>query len=32
MIIAVPLHTILKVFGKEFFPDNKIIKLLTKNI
>jgi predicted PurR-regulated permease PerM len=32
MIIAVPLYTILKVIGKEFFPDNAIIKLLTKNI
>jgi len=32
MIIAVPLYTILKVIGKEFFPDNKIIKVLTKNI
>jgi len=32
MIIAVPLYTILKVFGKEFFPDNKIIQILTKNI
>lgn len=32
MIIAVPLYTILKVIGKEFFPENKIIKILTKNI
>jgi predicted PurR-regulated permease PerM len=32
MIIAVPLYTILKVIGKEFFPENPIIKLLTKNI
>lgn len=32
MIIAIPFYTILKVFGKEFFPDNKIVKLLTKNI
>lgn len=32
MIIAVPLYTILKVIGKEFFPENKIILLLTKNI
>lgn len=32
MIIAIPLYTILKVIGKEFFPDNKVIKLLTKNI
>jgi len=32
MIIAVPLYTILKVIGKEFFPENAIIQLLTKNI
>lgn len=32
MIVAVPLYTILKVIGKEFFPNNKIIQLLTKNI
>ena len=32
MIVAVPLYTILKVIGKEFFPENKIIQLLTKNI
>jgi predicted PurR-regulated permease PerM len=32
MIIAIPLYTILKVIGKEFFPENKIIKILTKNI
>jgi predicted PurR-regulated permease PerM len=32
MIIAIPLYTILKVFGKEFFPENKLIQLLTKNI
>ena len=32
MIIAVPLYTILKVIGKEFFPENKIIRVLTKNI
>lgn len=32
MIIAVPFFTIFKVIGKEFFPENKIIKVLTKNI
>lgn len=32
MIIAIPFYTVLKVFGKEFFPQNKIIQLLTKNI
>lgn len=32
MIVAIPFYTILKVVGKEFFPENKIIKLFTKNI
>ncbi|WP_281337477.1 AI-2E family transporter [Flavobacterium eburneipallidum] len=32
MVVAVPLYTILKVIGKEFFPENTIIKLLTKDI
>lgn len=32
MIIAVPFFTILKVIGKEFFPENVVIRLLTKNI
>jgi len=32
MVVAVPLYTILKVIGKEFFPDNIVIQLLTKNI
>lgn len=32
MIIAVPLFTILKVVGKEFLPDNKIVQELTKEI
>ncbi|NMH29048.1 AI-2E family transporter [Flavobacterium silvaticum] len=32
MIIAVPLYTILKVIAKEFFPDNKIVRVLTRNI
>jgi predicted PurR-regulated permease PerM len=32
MIIAVPLYTIFKVIGKEFFPENAVIKLLTKDI
>jgi predicted PurR-regulated permease PerM len=32
MITAVPLYTILKVIGKEFFSENKIIHLLTKDI
>lgn len=32
MIVAIPFYTILKVFGKEFYPENKIIKLITKGI
>lgn len=32
MIIAVPLYTILKVVGKEFIPESKIIQLFTKDI
>jgi predicted PurR-regulated permease PerM len=32
MVVAVPFYTIIKVIGKEFFPENIVIKLLTKNI
>ena len=32
MIVAVPLYTILKVVAKEFFPDNIVVQLFTKNI
>lgn len=32
MIIAVPVFTIIKVIGKEFFPDVKIVKAMTRNI
>ncbi len=32
MIIAVPLYTIAKVIAKEFFPKNKVVRILTKNI
>ncbi len=32
MIVAVPLYTIIKVICKEFFPENKLIQLITKNI
>jgi predicted PurR-regulated permease PerM len=32
MIIAVPLYTIIKVVAKEFFPENKVVKLFTKGI
>lgn len=32
MIIAVPFYTILKVFAKEFFPENKFIKIITHKL
>ncbi|MGV7105082.1 AI-2E family transporter [Flavobacterium sp. U410] len=32
MVIAVPTYTALKVIAKEFVPNNKLIKALTKNI
>ncbi|MDX6182656.1 AI-2E family transporter [Flavobacterium sp. Fl-77] len=32
MIIAVPVYTMLKVILKEFFPDNKIVSVLTERI
>ncbi|GGB81120.1 AI-2E family transporter [Flavobacterium suaedae] len=32
MIIAVPLYTIIKVVAKEFFPGNKVVKMLTKDL
>lgn len=32
MIIAVPLYTVIKVVAKEFFPDNPVVKILTKDI
>lgn len=32
MVIAVPIYTIIKVIGKEFLPENQLVKLLTKDI
>lgn len=32
MIVAVPVYTILKVFAKEFFPENVVVKVLTRKI
>lgn len=32
MIVAIPLYTVLKVVAKEFFPQNPIVKVLTKDI
>jgi predicted PurR-regulated permease PerM len=32
MIAAIPAYTALKVIGKEFLSENRIIKELTKNL
>jgi predicted PurR-regulated permease PerM len=32
MIVAIPLYTIMKVVAKEFFPENPVVKVLTKDI
>ncbi len=32
MIVAIPVYTILRVFGKEFFNNFKVVKKLTENI
>ncbi|MFL9829287.1 AI-2E family transporter [Flavobacterium sp. ARAG 55.4] len=32
MIVAVPLYTIIKVVAKEFFPENPVVKVLTRGI
>lgn len=32
MIVAVPLYTVLKVIAKEFFPHNRVVKMLTKDL
>lgn len=32
MIVAVPLYTIIKVIAKEFFPQYKIVQVLTRNL
>ena len=32
MIAAIPTYTAIKVIGKEFFSDNRIVKELTKNL
>ncbi|KAF2519232.1 AI-2E family transporter [Flavobacterium salilacus subsp. salilacus] len=32
MIIAVPLYTAIKVVAKEFFPQNTIVRMLTKDL
>lgn len=32
MIIAIPMYTVLKVISKAFFAENKLVKILTKNL
>jgi predicted PurR-regulated permease PerM len=32
LILAIPLYTVIKVFLKVFFSNNKLIKKLTKNL
>lgn len=32
MIVAIPSYTVLKVISKSFFPNNSIVKVLTKDI
>lgn len=32
MIVAVPMYTIIKVVAKEFFPQNPVVKMLTKDL
>nr|WP_294937585.1 AI-2E family transporter [uncultured Flavobacterium sp.] len=32
MILAIPIYTAIKVISKEFLPENKIVKILTKDI
>ncbi|MNK08400.1 pheromone autoinducer 2 transporter [compost metagenome] len=32
MIVAIPLYTIIKVVAKEFFPQNPVVKIFTKDI
>ena len=32
MIIAIPMYTTIKVVAKEFFPENPVVKILTKDL
>ncbi|MXN92917.1 AI-2E family transporter [Flavobacterium sp. Sd200] len=32
MIVAIPLYTVVKVVAKEFFPQNPVVKALTKDL
>ena len=32
MIVAIPMYTVIKVAAKEFFPRNKLVRMLTKDL
>ena len=32
MIVAIPMYTILKIIAKEFYPNNPVVKILTKDL
>lgn len=32
MVLAIPVYTVIKVILKEFFPDNKIVKFVTRGL
>lgn len=32
MIVAIPMYTVIKVIAKEFFPENPVVKALTKDM
>lgn len=32
MIVAIPMYTVLKVIAKEFFPENPVVRALTKDM
>ena len=32
MIAAIPIYTCIKVIGKEFLPNNKVVQILTKDL
>jgi predicted PurR-regulated permease PerM len=32
MIVAIPFYTVIKVIAKEFFPENPVVKALTKDL
>jgi predicted PurR-regulated permease PerM len=32
MIVAIPMYTILKIIAKEFYPNNPVVKIFTKDL